>query len=112
KPSSTTRNQDKLLSMLSNFCYDFTRFKILCNRTKWYFQNFVFPLTTRFTRTTSTLTRLSNNVLAILEVKQRPHMATSTNDNVTTTATITTIRTTTGNEFFSSEMSASRATCS
>ena len=83
----------------------FACFSIARNGPEWNFQIFIFPLSSRFVRATSTFTRFSNNVLAVFQVKQRPDVSVTTNNDVSTTSAVSTIGTSAWDELFSVHVS-------
>jgi hypothetical protein len=63
-------------------------------------------------RTASAFARFSNNVLSKLQVKQRPNVSISAKNNVTTSSAVSSIRTSTWDEFFSVHVSRASTACS
>src|SRR4051794_10485657 len=91
--SATTAAQpDHFLAIFENFHFLQSCFLISCNRSEGHFYYYVLSIPAGAVILVATLAIIRKYILKIAEVQQRPELTVAAQYNMTSTATITTIR--------------------
>src|SRR5690349_3918836 len=100
--------ENVFLAFVVYFAKNFSCFCIFCNGTEGYINDFVFSISAGHVGFAAAFAVCCSNVLAIFQMKQRPHLAIASQNNVTSTAAIASIRSTLLNKLFAMKMKTTR----